>query len=505
MRLLNSRRTRPCSHHFALPILVATLIGLTPPPVAAQSSRLELGRRLQRFEIAFENAPEDRRAAALKPLKTAVNSFFSLRLAEAGKQLDAAWIAVRTPPAAPSPLEQSVIGLQIIPSPVCADSSHQSLNIKLDAFYDTPYPPPADAALSLHITDTPGKNLAQTTIPLSIALAGATWNHPELPPGDHQLHATIQHNSESFTLPSSTLSRVPNFAQRIQQLEKHIAASTKTPTPEPSADSLRTNLVNATLKSTLATASALQKNRLQETDYPILDRITFCEQLADPNAPADTILQHARTADTWISLARGNKSVPVRLRAPQQTDNPTTPLPVLFLFHGAGGSENMFFETYGAGRAVREATSRGWLVVAPGQGLLGLALDLPDLLNALETSFPIDRSKVMLLGHSMGAAQVIRQVQKHPNIPVAAVALGGGNRFTPPNSPSPGNTSHPTPKWFVAAGSDDFGKPGALQLHRSLTAANLPSTYREYQRIEHLAIVQVAIPEAFNFLQLSLP
>jgi predicted esterase len=158
----------------------------------------------------------------------------------------------------------------------------------------------------------------------------------------------------------------------------------------------------------------------------------------------------------------------------------------------------MFFETYGAGRAVREATSRGWLVVAPGQGILGLALDVPDLLNALEPWFPIDRSKVMLLGHSMGAAQVIRQVQKYPTLPVAAVALGGGSRF-------PKTQSNPTSKWFVAAGSDDFGKNGARQLHSSLITANLPSTWREYPNIEHLAIVQAAIPDVFQFLDQSLP
>ena len=500
MRIPKAPNNRSYANPFTHIILVAGILCLISSQAPAQSSRLELGRRLQRFEIAFESAPAERRNSALKPLKSAVNSFFSLRLAEAGKQLDAAWIAVRTPPTPPSAFEQSVIGLQLLPDPVCAEPSSTSLKVKLDSFYDSSTPPLTDAVISLQISDTTGKLLAQTSIPLPMALAGTTWDHTELPPGDHKLNATIKHNSESFTLPNSILSRIPNLTQRIQQLDAYISGSTKPSPEQPFVTSIRTDLIKATLKSTIAVASALQKNRLQETDYPVLNRLQLSEQLMDPNAPPDVLTQHARTGDIWISLARGNKSVPARIRAPLHLDSSNTPLPVLFLFHGAGGSENMFFETYGAGRAVREATSRGWLVVAPGQGLLGLALDVPDLLNALEPWFPIDRSKVMLLGHSMGAAQVIRQVQKYPDLPKAAVALGGGNRFSMTRP-----TDNNGPKWFVAAGSDDFGKPGARQLHLSLTTASLPSTYREYPGIEHLAIVQVAIPDAFNFLQQSLP
>ncbi|MEY3458909.1 MAG: hypothetical protein RL215_2066, partial [Planctomycetota bacterium] len=401
-----------------LALLVTTLLLAHPTSASAQSSRLELGRRLQRFEIAFEEAPSEQRAAALDPLKKAVNAFFSLRLAEAGKQLDDAWLAVRKPLTEPSTLEQAVRGLQLLPEPVCADTSHSGLKLKLTPFYDSPLQPPTDAKLVLKITDPAGNTLAETTLPLADVSAGTLWDHPQLPPGDHRLHASIEYQSDAFNFPPSTLSRIPNLDQRIQQLQSQATAKSSTTDAESSPDALRKDLIIATLKSTSAVADALRKNRLQETDYPVLERLTLCEQLAKSPAPPDTLLLQARKSDTWVSLARGNKSVPVRIRAPQQIAPNNQLLPVLFLFHGAGGSENMFFETYGAGRAIREATNRGWLVVAPGQGILGLALDVPDLLNALEPWFPIDRSKIMLLGHSMGAAQVIRQVQKYPKLPV---------------------------------------------------------------------------------------
>ncbi|MEY3175460.1 MAG: hypothetical protein RLZZ436_3374 [Planctomycetota bacterium] len=467
-------------------IAVAVVLGIAytaAPSASAQSSRLELGRRLQRFEAAWEAAAPEQRTAAVTPLKSAVNSFFSLRLAEAGRQLDTAWVAVRGPANPPSPLEQSVIGLQLLPEPVCADTSHAGLQIQLKPFYEIDAAPPTAATLLLAIHDPSDTILAETSVPLSQALKGAHWALPPLPAGDHTLKSRIQDASAQFQLPNSTLSRIPNFTPRLEKLR------TITESPAPAPDDLRNSVIHATLKSTTATASALQQGRLQETDYPVLQRLTLCEKLITEPVPSELLLQHSRSHDLWLTLARGNKAVPTRIRSPRQSSGP---LPVLFVFHGAGGSENMFFETYGAGRTVREAVDRGWLVVSPGQGLLGLALDVPDLLNTLEPWFPIDRSRVMLLGHSMGASQVIRQMQRHPDASIAAVALGGGGRFSTPNPPSAA--------WFVAAGKEDFGRPGARLLHQSLVSAGLPSTWREYPDVEHLAIVQAAIPAVFQFL-----
>lgn len=467
-------------------VVAASLLGGTgtsTSKVLAQSARLELGRRLQRFENAWESAAADRRTAAVNPLKIAVNSFFSLRLAEAGRQLDQAWVAVRGPADPPSTLEQAVIGLQLLPDPICADVSHAGLKIQLKPFYETESPPPPTAALLLAIHDSAGKILAETSIPLDKALEGTTWELPSLPPGDHLLKAGLHDGPVSFALPNSTISRIPELTARIENLQsltKSAAAAT---------DDYRQSVLQATLKSTAATAVALQQGRLQETDYPIFDRLTLCEQLTAATPPPDLLLQHSRSRDLWLTLARGNKAVPTRIRAPRESSGP---LPILFVFHGAGGSENMFFETYGAGRTIREAVNRGWLVVSPGQGLLGLALDVPDLLNALEPWFPIDRSRVMLLGHSMGAGQVIRQMQRHPETAIAAVALGGGGRFSARQPPSAA--------WFVAAGEEDFGRSGARQLHQSLLGAGLSSTWREYPDVEHLAIVQAAIPAVFQFL-----
>jgi len=44
------------------------------------------------------------------------------------------------------------------------------------------------------------------------------------------------------------------------------------------------------------------------------------------------------------------------------------------------------------------------------------------------------------------------------------------------------------------------GRSGAQQLHKSLVAAQVQSTYRKYSDVEHMVIVQAAIDDVFEFL-----
>ena len=53
-------------------------------------------------------------------------------------------------------------------------------------------------------------------------------------------------------------------------------------------------------------------------------------------------------------------------------------------------------------------------------------MDLGQMVEALSEILPVDRTKVMLVGHSMGAAQAMTQVSKHPERVLGVAALGGG-------------------------------------------------------------------------------
>jgi predicted esterase len=291
----------------------------------------------------------------------------------------------------------------------------------------------------------------------------------------------LKTETNSYVWPESIVSRIDNFDARLVGLEKLLV----------DAVGKMDDTVRATIRDSVSLLRSIQKGEIQETDYPANARLEMCEALLDEKRTlGEVIVPLSRKSDVWLSLAKGRSSVPVRLRAPAENKGP---MPVLFLFHGAGGSENMFFETYGAGRVVDEGLKRGWLVVAPRQGLLGLSLDVEEILDVLGQSFEIDRSQVMLMGHSMGAGQVVRQASLHPDLPIAAVALGGGNRVSDA-------AKLKSITWFVGAGSEDFGKAGAKQLNMNLGASGVTSTYHEYVNVEHMVIVQAAINDVFQFL-----
>lgn len=159
----------------------------------------------------------------------------------------------------------------------------------------------------------------------------------------------------------------------------------------------------------------------------------------------------------------------------------------------------MFFESYGAGRLIDLARQRGWLVVSPRQtmSLNGLSMNVAQILDGLSEIAPNVSKQAVLVGHSMGAAQAISQVSKHPERVRAVAALGGGGR------PTASDALTQIPFW-VAAGTNDFGRSGARALAKQLEQMGCIATYRDYPEVEHMVIVQAALDDVFAFLDESL-
>lgn len=463
---------------------VLALLGSTP--LAAQVDRYELGQRLRRVEVAWQAADEARRAALAKPMDDAVKSFFGLQLRTAAARLDKAYLVV-TGNDQPSELVRYAISRRIAALPLLSDTSEPTLWIELQQFYDGQFARPVEATLELKLIRADGTECAATSLPLPENDPGLGWS-PEgwNEAGDFRLVAVIRDkNGESFPLLAQGLSRVAGLQAQLTALEQFVDA--------PPADFAPT--ARATLKNWLTVFRALEAGEVQECDYPAARLMAIASQvIAQPARAGELLAESARGQDVWLTLTENRKQAAVRVRAPAGPTPVGDRLPVLFLFHGAGGSENMFFETYGAGRAVDLGVERGWLVVAPRQGLgTGPGLDCDALLTALESQFPIDRQRVLLVGHSMGAGQVIRQASAQPQLFRAAVALGGGGAAR--NATQLGQIA-----WFSAAGELDFGKSGAAALARSLKAADIPVTYKEYPDVEHMVIVQAALDDVFAFL-----
>ena len=459
------------------PLIVAALC----LPARAETPRAELGKRLRRFEIAWQKADGERRAAAVAPMTAAVRSFFTLELQAAARHLDGAWFTVRSGEA-PDPAERAAIATAVTATPLLADTTAETLSLAFEPLYEVERDvAAAPSQLRLAIVDGAGENRAQRQGDWAETGGTIQWQTGPLPAGDLTLVVERLDGQESIEIARIGLSRVERLRERLDALA---AAANTWPEATPPT-------VRATVAALLPLLAALEAGRGQETDFPAARLLCFAEGLrAGAPLQADTIREAAQNGDLWLTLSTGRGEVPVRLRAPADAAGP---LPVLFLHHGAGGSENMFFDTCGAGRAAALGIERGWLVVAPRQGLFGLALDVEEMLDLLGDSFEIDSSRVFLVGHSMGAGQVAKQVGLHPEGVAAAVALGGG-------AAAPAGEKAKRVPWLVAAGAADFGRPGAAALAKRLEAGGAAVDFREYPDVEHMVIVQAALDDVFRFL-----
>ena len=299
------------------------------------------------------------------------------------------------------------------------------------------------------------------------------------------MKASLSNGAEKFALLKTQISRVDNLSSRLTSLKQ----SLETPVANLNATGL------ASLRDWLDLMRKLQKGEVLESDYPAARLLDLAEKVVAAPAKSNELFHDAsKAADLWLTLSRDKQELPVRIRAPAKV---AEKLPVLILFHGAGGSENMFFETYGAGRAVSLGIDRGWLVVAPRQGLLGIGMNCEPMLDSLEEIYPIDRKRVAILGHSMGAGQVIRQASTKPELFRAAVALGGGSAMAKPDRVKSIN-------WYVGAGEFDFGRRGAESLARSLNQGGIAVEMKQQGQVEHLIIVQAALEDVFEFLDKSM-
>ena len=287
--------------------------------------------------------------------------------------------------------------------------------------------------------------------------------------GDHELRSEIVLNGKVLAGSSQTVSAANRVKARLEKLEKAVAGAGKKTTDTLTATRL------------LATVRKLARGETLETNLPA------ARLLAEAEAVAGRMYYYGkdRPGEFWLSLAVNGRGVPVRVRIPEQAKQ-GKPLPLVIALHGAGGSENMFFDGYGNGEVARLAARRGWVVVATRDGLTDGVID------ALAKLYPVDRTRVFLVGHSMGAGQAVAAASKNPDRYAAVAALGGGGVVRPSEAVT-------KLAFYVGIGKSDFALPSARSLRRSLDRAKVEKVvYKELDDVEHLAVVQICLPEVFK-------
>ena len=479
-------------------------------PAQAQMERYELGRRLRVFEKAWDQTPNpEARRRTTTPLDQAVQSFFAFRLSDAGRMMDDAWFALQsTDP--PDARDRWARSLRIRLETRLLDAATGRLAGDLAPFHSSKEPIPAQARLRL--TLKAGENMVETLVePIAIWPVVFDWDWrqgQDLPPDaftnvDASLVGVVEIDGQAHATIEQTVSLVSNLDSRLARLDSLLASwekaddSDQEATPRPKTDPPPRSTDRTSLRLNVDLLKGLKRGNTYETDYPAAHLLAQAESLAQALREGRSFHGPDRVGQAWLNLALPRKRswvvrVQVPKNAPEVRKNGQT-LPLVLALHGAGGTENLFFDGYGDGALAKVCAQRGWLMVAPRSGF-GIA-PLPELIDELAQIYPIDRERIALVGHSMGAGQAVAAVSARPELYRAVVALGGGGRI----GSREGLAQVP---FFIGVGQRDFALRGARQLRDALQRLNLERLeYEELPDIEHLAIVQAAMDQVDRFLK----
>lgn len=200
-----------------------------------------------------------------------------------------------------------------------------------------------------------------------------------------------------------------------------------------------------------------------------------------------------RGGDYWRTIrSAAGTAIPIRVYAPASVVNAGGPMPLLITLHGAGGDENMFFDGYGAGRIKSLADDKRFLVVAPeSTAFLRSPENFDALLTDLGHTYNLDRERIYVLGHSLGAIAVSSLAETRMAEIAAACCISGFNGRSQPLAPT-----------LVLAGTlDPISRIDAVKSRiAKSTAAGSTVELRELANYGHTLIVGAVLSDAVDWL-----
>lgn len=398
--------------------LIALLLVAEP---SFSATRFDLGERLKQFDAAWLTTKDRaKREAAVKEVSSAVTSFFSGRFGAASQALDKAT---------------------------------EALNGKRDP----------GRAVTLRVAPAVVEPAAEATVeatwaydggaPVTVSIGGKEIRLDPGQKGSLEVEAGKAEGMQTFearvgeSTRKLSLSVVKDFERRLEALEK-------------SKDRVARDL-----------AAGLRDSRTGgETTLAIADILALGEAI-----------EAGKTARKGVREVRYAKQGSTVLRAafPKALTDPPT---VVVALHGAGGSENLFFEGYGGGLAVEEAIRRGWVFLSPRATSSATA----DSLAWLKEVWGVEPKRVFVMGHSMGGGLALGTGSLKPT----GLAL-----FAPAAGAVPESLAK-TPI-FLAVGKQEM----SMLLANAGRMREKVTEFKEYAPCEHLMIVADAVPDAYRFLE----
>jgi predicted esterase len=460
--------------------VAAIALSFISAPPDASTVRYELGRRLRAFEVAFDSCvdPGCRKAVA-RHLQDATGAFFGLRLLEAGRSLDLARLRSGHEEI-PQPLLWAA-SLAIEPSRRALSLGAKSLPLRIDCFYEPQGRKPDGARMVLSLEREGGEKAPRKEITVSLDSLPLETEVPldGLGEGDHALVAKVLAGGARLDSQRIGISLLRDLEPRLDALRSGL---------QKLGEGAGGSQVE-TVRGIVSFLGELASRPAVETDVPAARLLREAEEALGVISKGEPFYGSGRPGEYRMQLKVGRSVVPARVLVPRHEGS--SPAPLVLALHGMGGSENLFFDGYGHGAIVRLCAERGWLLAAPRSGLLG-GVPVLELIDEIARLYPVDTRRVFLVGHSMGAMQSIRAASAAPERFAAVAVLGGAS------SPRDPAAFRDLPV-FIGAGDRDFALGGARRLRSALEGAGARKVVlREYPDTEHLAIVQVALPDVFR-------
>ncbi|MCS6804327.1 MAG: alpha/beta fold hydrolase [Acidobacteriota bacterium] len=469
---------------FAQSIIRAVVILFCLSSVAVaqttDATRRDLAVKLIALDAAWERArdSEEARARAVPTITQAVTNFFRNRFAETCSSVAQAIFRLEQE-GTPSP-ERQLADALVIRGPRLLDPTQEAIpRWTLHTAYSTPRArQPLEARWSLLQQD---RVVATGVIaPLNVP-ADFTMPTGGLGQGEYEIELHIVEGATVHRQWREPLSLVPHAAARLRSLEAQLASFQKQ-VADFEWQSVRHWL--QIVSETLAGATP-------ETNYPIGRLLAQAEHAVAQWQQGGRWWQN-QPGDHWVS-ARVNDTIHYfRLFVPATMLS--GPRPLVIALHGAGGNEHLFFEGYGLGRVLTEAATRGWYVLAPRAGS-----QLDHVWAALELAYAhlnVDRSRVLLIGHSMGGFQTFAAALQNPTAFAGiAVYAAGSDASLAPLKDKP---------VFLAVGAQELALLRATVRNTRDAFNRLEPCcfqYKEYAPCEHLMIVREALPDSLAFLE----
>jgi len=449
--------------------LIVVIFALMADLALAQkeNQRYEVGRRLIAFEVDFDQIKDPKILKGVcERLKPITFLFFSGQLDQCAKALDLArWNCKNQ--GEPSGLRAFADSLSITPSQKIVAIKEEFIECEIASVYAVKGKGVLNGRLYFRQLD--GKEVRDLTL-LSIEQLPqkVSIDFQGLKEGEYQLVMELSSEGKVLASHKVLISLVQDKARLIASVGE---AELKKDIPLWKAS--KQNLTNL--------LDDLLKGKKFEGDIPV-KRITESMRFMEKGMDA---VDGDKGGEYLMAFPGRLTPLPARIFIPACAKSAKVPLVVAL--HGAGGTENMFFEAYGAGLVKNLCKDRGWMLLAPRNGIA------IENLRLLINEFPIDPEQVIFIGHSMGAGQALSFALNHPKEVTALGLMGGAGAVGK-------NQSLGIMPVFVGIGSEDFARASVASFAQEATKQPKNKLIlKEYESIEHSTVCQICMPEMFDF------